>query len=63
MKRVTKPPPAGLSFRAFSLGSRIRTESLIVVWQKEEVTFWCCIVWDYFSLLPSGQNQLPHVAS
>ena len=37
-------------------GSRIRTESSIVVHdKKEEVTFWYRIVWGYFSLLHSGQ--------
>ena len=24
-------------------------------WQKEEVAFWCRIVWDYFSLFPFVQ--------
>ena len=47
-------PSAGLSFPAFSSGPRILTEDEIVVWQKEEVTFWCRTVWDYFSL-HSGQ--------
>ena len=45
-----KPSP-GLSFRAFSSGPRTRTESSTAVRQKEEVTFRCRTVWDYFSLL------------
>ena len=43
-------------FVPLQFGPRIYTEGQIVVLdKKEEVTFWCCIVWDYFSLLHSGQ--------
>ena len=42
-------------FAPSQFGSRIRTEGLnCSSWQKE-VAFWCCTVWDYFSLHHSDQ--------
>ena len=44
------------NFSCLQFGPRIRTEGLnSSSRQKEEVNFWCRIVWDYFSLFHSDQ--------
>ena len=54
-KRVTKPFWQ-LKFSCLQFGPRIRTEGLnSSSRQKGEVAFWCCVVWDSFSLFYSSQ--------
>ena len=57
-KRVTKPFCWLKSFVPLQFGPWIRTEGLnSSSRQKEDVTFWRRSVWNYFSVLHSGQTK------
>ena len=44
-----------------SVSEFVLSVRLVVLDKKEEVPIWCSTIWDYFSHLHSGPNQVSHV--